>query len=557
MLRRRHKKSRAGCLECKRRHVKASADTSLNASQGTSPPPGASAASSAPTSVVTPALPVFPSQSTGSPNASGDGGDPLLLIDDADGAINVSHAELIVHLMTDEDIQSLAANPNNLSSGMVLGLRAGIRTPYLLYAMLAFSARHLAYLANNSSDIKHTTPPQSQSWHTQEQWTPEQASQPSVPSSVPWIPSQPLVSTNPSSLSMPSSSSPSSMSSPSLSTAASPVPPPSQYSLPSSLPPLSFSSTPPYVTQSPTAAARYKRQSVLLQTRAISLFNTAWRASHGVFDRSNCVPMLLFSSILGHHLFADSLASRHDSLDKFLEDYVQCAQLQQGVSAIAMTTWPLLLQSEFAPILQWSARFTSRKGRGHDCAQLLTLVNRAPEDRLSASAKNACHLAIRLLQVGFDVLYLPAPKSPKTSSTHSTSQNGSTDADTMDMDDTAERPVGEGAENADSHDNDGDEEEKSDEDKNEHLYRHKMILLWALIMPKEFSDLLAAKNPESLVILAYYACLLNHGRHLWQVGDAGEYIMGLISDYMDPVWDEWLEEPRRRLATDVVQGPTP
>ncbi|KAL1890600.1 hypothetical protein Sste5346_008116 [Sporothrix stenoceras] len=504
MLRRRHKKSRAGCLEC-------------------------------PTSG----------------NNNGDGTDPLLLIDDADGAINVSHAELIVHLMSNQDIQSLAANREDLTSGMILGLRAGIRTPYLLYAMLAFSARHLSFLAANGSDNKSNTGSKSTS-----QETPEQNNQP------PWMPSSASLPSQSSSLSMASSSSPSSISSPSLSTANSPAPPQpssaqpgtpqsqSKFPLPSSLPPLSFSSTPPYVTQTAAAAARYKRQAVLLQTRAISLFNTAWRASDGVMDRSNCVPMLLFSSVLGHHLFADSLSRRDDTLDKFLEHYVQCAQLQQGVHAIAITTWPFLVVSEFAPILQWSARFTSREGRGNDCAQLLTLVNGAADDRLNAAEKDACRRAIRLLQVGFDVLYLPAPKTSKTPSTSRTSRNGSADADAMDMDAPADLVTSE-----EEKGDDDDDDEESGEEKAEHTYRHKMILLWALIMPKEFADLMAVKNPESLIILAYYACLLNHGRHLWQVQDAGEYIMGLINDYMDPAWDKWLEEPRRRMATDVVEAP--
>lgn len=311
------------------------------------------------------------------------------------------------------------------------------------------------------------------------------------------------------------------------------------------------------MTKSAAAAARYKRQAVLLQTRAISLFNTAWRAVHGVVDRSNCVPMLLFSSVLGHHLFADSLSRRDDTIDKFLEHYVQCAQLQQGVYAIATTTWPFLVVSEFAPILQWSARFTSREGRGSDCARLLTLINGASDDRLSSSKKDACRNSIRLLQVGFDVLYLPPPKTPKTPKTPSTNTNsrtGSADVDAMDMDETTDGPA---ADELEEEEGEEDEEEESEDDKAEHSYRHKMILLWALIMPKEFADLLAAKNPESLVILAYYACLLNHGRHLWQVGDAGEYIMGLISDHLGPAWDEWLDEPRHRIATDVVEARTP
>ncbi|CAK7203580.1 hypothetical protein SEUCBS139899_006315 [Sporothrix eucalyptigena] len=530
MLRRRHKKSRA--------------DQAGNGARAASPSSGAGAVPrTAP--AVAPALPVFPAPSANNLNANHT--DPLLLIDDADAAINVSHAELIVHLMTNTDIQSLAANREDLTSGMILGLRAGIRTPYLLYAMLAFSARHLAYLAAENNDI-------SKSQSQQPQQKPQQQEQPcesqSVLPSVPWLPQASSLASHSSSMSLASSSSASSASSAPPSTAASPAAPqaspPStpRYPLPSSFPPLTFSSTPPYVSQSAESAARYQRQAVLLQTRAISLFNTAWRLSHGVIDRSNCVPMLLFSSVLGHHLFADSLSRRDDSLDKFLEHYVQCSQLQRGVHAIATTTWPFLIASEFAPILQWSARFTSRQGRGNDCDRLRQLVDNATEDQLTAADKEACHQAIRLLQVGFDVLFLPAPKDPKPGAKPASAAGNDTAMDETpdEMATTPDTPTG----------TEIDEDEKA-----EYTYRHKMILLWALIMPKEFAELLSVKNPESLIILAYYALLLNHGRHLWQVGSAGEYIMGLITDHLGSTWDNWLEYPRHRMATDVVVGPSP
>ncbi|CAK7223588.1 hypothetical protein SBRCBS47491_005259 [Sporothrix bragantina] len=426
MLRRRHKKSRAGCLECKRRHVKCDErrpvlnDTGGRA-RATSPSASGGAVPRTEPAVV-PALPVFPAPSANNLNANHT--DPLLLVDDADAAVNVSHAELIVHLMTNTDIQSLAANRDDLTSGMVLGLRAG----------------------------------------------------------------------------------------------------------------------------SAASAARYQRQAVLLQTRAISLFNTAWRLSHGVIDRTNCVPMLLFSSILGHHLFADSLSRRDNSLDQFLEHYMQCSHLQRGVHEIAKTTWPFLLMSEFAPILQWSARFTSRQGRGNDCDQLLQLVDNASEDRLTTADKTACRQAIRLLQVGFDVLFLPAPKADSRSGSKTPSGDGDGNAMDITPDEAATTP-------SSSTGTEPDEDEKDEKD--EHTYRHKMILLWALIMPKEFADLLSAKSPEALVILAYYAWLLNHGKHLWQVGDAGQYIMGLVADYLSPAWDTWLEYPRHRMATDIVETSSP
>ncbi|KAL4993223.1 hypothetical protein BDV10DRAFT_198511 [Aspergillus recurvatus] len=60
--------------------------------------------------------------------------------------------------------------------------------------------------------------------------------------------------------------------------------------------------------------------------------------------------------------------------------------------------------------------------------------------------------------------------------------------------------------------------------------RYQMLFLWNVLVPPEFS--------------AYYALLLHHGRHIWQVGGAGQQILGMIEGYLGPDWDQWLEHPR-------------
>jgi hypothetical protein len=47
--------------------------------------------------------------------------------------------------------------------------------------------------------------------------------------------------------------------------------------------------------------------------------------------------------------------------------------------------------------------------------------------------------------------------------------------------------------------------------------------------------------------------LLHYGRNMWQVGDAGLYILGIIEGYLGPKWDYWLEYPRERVARDLEQ----
>ena len=64
----------------------------------------------------------------------------------------------------------------------------------------------------------------------------------------------------------------------------------------------------------------------------------------------------------------------------------------------------------------------------------------------------------------------------------------------------------------------------------------------------------AARRPEALAVLVYYALLLHYGRSLWQVGDAGAYMLRVIAEHLGPEWDAWLEYPRERMAGDCWIG---
>jgi hypothetical protein len=65
----------------------------------------------------------------------------------------------------------------------------------------------------------------------------------------------------------------------------------------------------------PAKSISYQHQAMALQTRAVSLFNSHWTE----IDETNCVSILLFSSVLGHHLLADTLANQDTgALDCFM-----------------------------------------------------------------------------------------------------------------------------------------------------------------------------------------------------------------------------------------------
>ncbi|KAI9696863.1 MAG: hypothetical protein M1820_008017 [Bogoriella megaspora] len=410
MLRRSHKKSKEGCLECKRRHVKCDerrpicrlcALSDRDCTYAFQPPlenpptPGTSSHEHSLSPGDIHSQDAFtPSDitlSTTTPLSNPNSPDPLDNKDShyqdstLDEPINLNHMALLIHLITSKDLFGLGADIDLHPLGLSLGPKTSLSSPYLLHQVLAYSARHLAHLH-------------------------------------------------------------------------------------------------------PLQSLSYYRLAISLQTRAVSLFNSA--GTHEV-NKSNCVAILLFSSILGHHLLTDTLANRDSGgLDAFLTHYMHCLGLHRGIYTIARTAWPLLMESELEPILSWSSGFTSRQPRGNHCQQAKELVDGA--QGLGEEGREACRLAIQYLQVGFDAV-------------------------------------------------EAKEEEEG--------HRHQMIFSWMMLAEPEFTGLLKEKRPEALVLLAYYAVLLWYGRGVWQVGDAGRYVLGIIGEYLGQEWDYWLEYPRR-----IVEG---
>ncbi|KAK2683852.1 hypothetical protein RAB80_001798 [Fusarium oxysporum f. sp. vasinfectum] len=233
----------------------------------------------------------------------------------------------------------------------------------------------------------------------------------------------------------------------------------------------------------PERPTRYLDQAVKLQTRAVSLFNSTKRE----VDSSNCLAILLFSVTLGHHLLADALATRSsDGLDGFLTHYVQCVEMNWGLYRLTISAWPLLLSTELEPVLSWSSQQSSKDPTGNHCEPIFQLIN--DSTALSNEEKEVCQEAIQYLQLGFDAMF--------------------------------------------------EEDDGS---------RYRMIFQWTMLASPELTGLLATKRPEALILLGYYALLLHYGRSLWQVGDTGEYLLGLIVDYLAPEWHIWLEYPRRMM----------
>lgn len=216
----------------------------------------------------------------------------------------------------------------------------------------------------------------------------------------------------------------------------------------------------------PSKAASYLHQAITLQTQAVSLFN----ASSASVTKETCVPILLFATVLGHQVLTDTLCRRDaTTLDAFLVHFVQCLNTLKGVYVIFLEAKPFWQESILEQILSLSSSLTSREPVGTRCQHVRELVEASSS--LTPDDKKACEVAIQYLQVGFDALLA--------------------------------KQEGEGN-------------------------RYQMLFLWCILVPKEFILLVSVKNVEALVVLGHYAILLRYGRAIWQVKDAGEYILGLL-----------------------------
>ncbi|TQV91614.1 Zn(II)2Cys6 transcription factor [Cordyceps javanica] len=225
----------------------------------------------------------------------------------------------------------------------------------------------------------------------------------------------------------------------------------------------------------------YYGQAIKFQTRAIEGFSASQPLSSEA-----CMPAVLFSALLSRHSLVDTLNTRQLDFPAFLDSFVQCAQLQRGTRAVVTgVSWSSLLESDLAPFLRWGTSGSPSSGtRGHECDQLLRLVAITPG--LDPVARESCRTAVHHLQVGLDELASPLA------------------------------------------------------DKNS----YQMIYSWSIFLPEEFVDLLGQHRPEAAAIIGWYTVLLHHGRHMWQIGDAGASILSLLVDFLGIEWAHWLEWPR-------------
>ncbi len=222
----------------------------------------------------------------------------------------------------------------------------------------------------------------------------------------------------------------------------------------------------------------YRMEATRLQTCGLMLFN----AARATTSEDSLLAVFLFSVLISQQATFEALSNLAD-LPACLDTIVGLLNLSAGVRTVACSFWAAI-----------DAQFSEESGTGLPAAvfgiaptaidegplaitkhiHLVEMINRAD---LSSSSAMACLHAIQILE------YLDR---------------------------------GHAALNALS------------------IGRINLILQWQYRVSDQYVQLISHRQPEALVILAYYAMLIHEVRSYWLYGDSGKCIIQSVDRYLGP-----------------------
>lgn len=137
-----------------------------------------------------------------------------------------------------------------------------------------------------------------------------------------------------------------------------------------------------------------------LQNRALASFTQITKVVPSD-HKATAVPRFLFSAILGRHVLADALTLCSSDFRFFIDRFVECINLNRGIKSVTPPAWDYLYSTEIQPFLrvvhEAQTKITSP---GNECDPLIRVMDNS--DLNEASVK-ACRDAIGVLQWCFDL----------------------------------------------------------------------------------------------------------------------------------------------------------
>ncbi|EKJ69963.1 hypothetical protein FPSE_09808 [Fusarium pseudograminearum CS3096] len=148
----------------------------------------------------------------------------------------------------------------------------------------------------------------------------------------------------------------------------------------------------------PESAASYRRTATELQTRALSYFNRDAQelASHDTYY----IPRFLFSSLLSLHMLYDTLTQYRSSFHVFIERFCESVYLHRGVRSTTSNRYNDLLETPLAKFFIEVRDAAELGDKGEECSPLIDLIQQSD---LSPASVEACSNAARTLQWAYNV----------------------------------------------------------------------------------------------------------------------------------------------------------
>ncbi|EQB56749.1 Upc2 protein [Colletotrichum gloeosporioides Cg-14] len=173
----------------------------------------------------------------------------------------------------------------------------------------------------------------------------------------------------------------------------------------------------------PGSAVCLRHLATELQTRALASF-TLLTETVPKDDKATAVPRFLFSAILGRHVLADTLAHYRSDFHSFIDRLVECFNLNRGITSVTPPAKDYLYNSEIQPFLNVVLKAHKKiVSPGTECDPLTRLLN---DSDLSETSMKACRHTIELLQWSFDLCRgLDEEEYPSAASSFSVKIEGS------------------------------------------------------------------------------------------------------------------------------------
>ncbi|KAF5691714.1 Upc2 [Fusarium circinatum] len=238
-----------------------------------------------------------------------------------------------------------------------------------------------------------------------------------------------------------------------------------------------------HLSNPPSLQQPYYQLATSLHTRALALFNEEKQE----VSEESCVPMFLFSSMVGLHVLCDTLQGPRESFGAVLDRFVTYLSIHRGVRAVTKHSWDAIKTSGLGPILQQvEDAFPALDNN----IEATTILHEMVDANASLSSATKYHDAVSTLQRSFSLH--AALSQPNRQ-------------------------------------------------------RFDAAIAFCLDVDDEYFELLKKRQPEALVILAFFAVLLHWNRSTWIIGDGGQYLIQSITSHLGLHWAEWLQWPNSML----------